>query len=80
LQDALRVDLPSTLLFDYPTLDALTRYLAFEVLRFEAPAAEKPAREDRRAKQREELAADVEALSEEEAEALLLRELEGVGE
>lgn len=79
LQTSLDYTLPSTLAFDYPTLTALTNYLAKEVLFFgsksqlpkngeeidlsEIPGAERDF-------------AQVQQLSEEEAEALLLDELE----
>jgi hypothetical protein len=39
LQSSLGLTLPSTLLFDYPTLGALTRYIAQQLLVPEPPAA-----------------------------------------
>jgi aryl carrier-like protein len=56
--------LPATLLFDYPTLDALAQYL-FRVLDLQAPPAPvaKPA------------ASGLASMTEDEAEALLLAEL-----
>ena len=38
----LKKNLPATLLFDYPTLDAVVDYLAREVLGWEKPASEAP--------------------------------------
>ena len=68
----LKKNLPATLLFDYPTLDAVVDYLAREVLGWEKPASERAAAdgEDNAA------LADLEGLSDEDAEVLLLRELE----
>ena len=68
----LKKNLPATLLFDYPTLDAVVDYLAREVLGWEKPASERAATdgEDNAA------LADLEGLSDEDAEVLLLRELE----
>jgi myxalamid-type polyketide synthase MxaB len=68
----LKKNLPATLLFDYPTLDAVVDYLAREVLGWEKPASERTADdgEDTVA------LADLEGLSDEDAEVLLLRELE----
>jgi acyl carrier protein len=68
---SLKRTLPATLLFDYPTLDALTDFLLKDLLPAEAPAAVLPAKQDRTATATAELA----QLSEEEAEALLLEEL-----
>ncbi len=69
----LKKNLPATLLFDYPTLDGLIDYLAREVLGWENPASERAA-----AVAGEDTAAfaDLERLSDEDAEVLLLRELE----
>jgi hypothetical protein len=64
--------LSATLLFDYPTVEALTRHLATEVFEWDLmePAAE-PA-----AARKPQPAQDLEKLSESEAEALLLAELQ----
>jgi len=72
LQASLGSPLPSTLVFDYPTVEALTEFLAAQALGSEpaaAPAAAVAERE--RAAGVEEIA----RLSQEEAEALLLEEL-----
>jgi len=62
------------LAFDHPTVEALADYLAREVFRFE-PAAE--AEDDaRREEEQAATLAALEALSEGEAEALLLQELD----
>jgi myxalamid-type polyketide synthase MxaB len=68
----LKKNLPATLLFDYPTLDAVVDYLAREVLGWEKPASERAATDG------EDITAlaDLEGLSDEDAEVLLLRELE----
>jgi len=68
----LKKNLPATLLFDYPTLDALVDYLAREVLDWEKPASESA---DTDGEDTDALA-DIEGLSDEDAEVLLLRELE----
>jgi hypothetical protein len=65
---ALARPLPATLVFDYPTLDALVDHLAGSILGWQ--------REDARADgERARMVADLEGLSEDEAEALLLEEL-----
>jgi acyl carrier protein len=65
--------LPSTLLFDYPTVETLTDFLALELWPEEKTAVVAPAPEAKPA-----AAAGVETLSDEEAEALLLAELEAM--
>jgi hypothetical protein len=59
--------LPATLLFDYPTLDALATHL-MNVLGLETAVAARPIVTA--------AVAEVSALSDDEAEALLLKELE----
>lgn len=67
--------LPATLLFDYPTLDALAAHLV-RVLELEgAPSAAAPSADGAASVAVSTLAA-VSALSDDEAEALLLRELD----
>jgi myxalamid-type polyketide synthase MxaC len=73
--------LPATLAFDYPTVEAITGYLAAEVFGLEPEGAEETEREaaeeaQREAAQRSAALAELDALSEREAEALLLEELE----
>ena len=61
--------LPATLVFDYPTIEALVDYLSSDVLHLqtEAPAQERG--------EPVKVADDLVALTDEEAEALLLQEL-----
>ncbi len=65
--------LPATLLFDYPVIDALADYLANDVLKLQT-IAEKPA-EDEVPNAKAQAAAEMNELTDEEAEALLLQEL-----
>jgi NADPH:quinone reductase-like Zn-dependent oxidoreductase/acyl carrier protein len=67
--------LPATLLFDHPSLDALTTYL-LRALGLADEAAAAPAADATR-EQREAIAQEVEQMSDAEAEALLLAELDG---
>lgn len=80
LRNALATDLgrplPATLLFDFPTLDALGAYLSVKVLGWAPAAPSAPAPAPAAAA---ELAA-VAALSDEEAEAQLLAELQAPGD
>ena len=66
--------LPATLLFDHPTINALVNYLANDVLEWKAVA--EPNGEMSKADQKRATdLAELEALSEQDAEALLLKEL-----
>jgi malonyl CoA-acyl carrier protein transacylase len=65
LQTSLEVSLPSTLIFDYTTIEKLTNYLMNEVV--ESPKEEEIY---------DEKAAQLEELSDEEVEAMLLKKLE----
>ncbi len=71
LSAALQQKLPSTLLFDYPTIDALTAFISRELWGDES----KPVSETAAAKPAP-AAADLNSLSDEEAEAMLLAELD----
>jgi hypothetical protein len=73
LSSALEMDrvLPATLLFDYPSINGLTGYLAREVLGLDPEPQADPAQEPFYADLQQ-----IAALSDEEAEALLLSELE----
>jgi acyl transferase domain-containing protein/acyl carrier protein len=66
--------LPVTLLYDYPTVNALTDYLAGKLPQFEIAAAAVMSTDA----QQQKPATIVEAASEEEAEAMLLRELDAL--
>ncbi len=79
LTNSVKAVLPATTLFDYPTLETLVEYLGKEVLKLEfanpevslEAQTESPAESEEHAN----TVADIEALSDEEAEALLLAEL-----
>ncbi len=73
LQASLGSPLPSTLVFDYPTVDALTEYLAGQALASEAAAVPPAPAVDER--ERAANLAEIARLSQDEAEALLLEEL-----
>ncbi|MDZ7269350.1 MAG: SDR family NAD(P)-dependent oxidoreductase [candidate division KSB1 bacterium] len=64
--------LPATLLFDYPSINAVTDYLAAEVLRWETADGASNGNGQQAAALR-----DLQQMSDAEAEALLLQELEG---
>ena len=78
ISSSLQRKLPSTLLFDYPTIDALTGFLTQEIWPAlppdagSAPTTQKPASPDEAGSN----AAEIQNLSDDEAEALLLAELE----
>jgi acyl carrier protein len=75
LSNSLQAMLPATLLFDYPTIETLADYLAKKVLSLETvDKTEGEARTEADTRRAETLA-ELESLSEEEAEALLLAEL-----
>ncbi|PYQ39697.1 MAG: hypothetical protein DMF77_20715 [Acidobacteria bacterium] len=81
LQAATGRPLSSTLAFDYPTVEAIAGYLATEVFGLEPEVDEEEQREaaeeaERDAAQRSAVLAELESLSEVEAEALLLQELD----
>jgi len=65
----LNSSLPATLLFDYPTLETITDYLAEEVLSIDSPKSPE------RVKEEDKLLGEIERLSDAEAEALLLAEM-----
>ena len=73
LANSLRRALPATLLFDYPTLESLVRYLAKDILMLELTESVSPeGRVEPSIQEMEEL----EKMSESEAELLLLAELD----
>ena len=65
LEPALECELPSTVLFDYPTIHELTAFLLSEALHFEGGEAELEAAID------DELLDEIESLSDEEVQRLL---------
>ena len=68
--------LPATLVFDYPTIDGLVDFLAKDWQPAEAPPARSGRSEERAGPaSATDLTADLAALSEDEAEAVLLQEL-----
>ncbi len=85
LQQGLGKKLPTTMIFDYPTIAAITGYLASEVLadvmKADVPASDSAevSREEMEAAEaervRDEIATEVDGMSEDEAEAALLAEL-----
>ncbi len=81
MQSALGKNLPTTFVFDYPTVRAITEYLAAEVFGWSsAGASAAPSGEDEDELNRKRIAAEVDSLSDEEAEAQLLKELAGIGD
>ncbi|BBD69156.1 polyketide synthase [Nostoc commune NIES-4072] len=77
LQTSLGRSLPSTLIFDYPTLDALAGYLVKEMFTLENPTNFYATSEKNQHEQTIN-SAELQELSDEDAEALLLRELESI--
>lgn len=74
LQTSLGHSLPSTLTYEYPTIDALAGYLLSEMLSFEAsPVSNTQFQED--TKEQTEVLAEIEQLSVDELEALINEEL-----
>ena len=67
--------LPATLMFDYPTVEAIARYLEREMFDGDKPAQTQPRPE---AAQPALSADEIERLSEDEVEALLLKKLDGM--
>jgi acyl carrier protein len=77
LQATLNISLPTTLVFDYPTIDALADFLILNVL---PPLRQSATGQDQVIDSSQaQVRARVERLSEDEAEALLLNELEKRG-
>jgi len=72
--------LPATLLFDYPTVDALAGYLAREVYGILEPPARPATQSSASADDLARTAAALEALGDDEVEAMLLARIERVGD
>ena len=78
LQQGLGRKLPTTMIFDYPTIAAITGYLANDVLSLATAtpvASVEQQEQDENERLRAQIAGEVEAMSEDEAEAALLAEL-----
>jgi 3-oxoacyl-[acyl-carrier-protein] synthase II len=78
LQTSLGRSFPPTLIFDYPTIDALSGYLAREVLCQESAAPSLAESQQDNAAQEAMTLARLQQLSEDEAEALLIKKLETI--
>jgi hypothetical protein len=76
LQSSVGKPLPPTLAFEYGNIEALTNYLAANVLVLESPppAPQEPAKDEMA-----DFMAEVEGLSEEALEDAVLKELENAG-
>ncbi|HVY79496.1 MAG TPA: acyl carrier protein, partial [Steroidobacteraceae bacterium] len=73
---ALTRKLTATLIFDYPTVSAIAKHLATDVLRYASAAREEEQRSAAApAGVRTTTAAQIEQMAEEEAEAMLLEKL-----
>jgi NADPH:quinone reductase-like Zn-dependent oxidoreductase/acyl carrier protein len=65
-----------SLLFDYPTLESLTRHLVCDVLQLDSAAAPPAGDEEAADESRAQVLADVEGMSEEDMDAVVLQQLE----
>jgi len=75
LQNNLGGSLPATLIFEYPTIDDLSKYLAKEILLLEPITTSDSGSHNDNGTQQSEMVSKLEKLSEEEAEALLIKKL-----
>ena len=84
LRDKLRVGLglenglPATIAFDFPTVEAIADYLAREVLHLAEPTCSSRSQETMTCSVSTAPPAELERLSEEEVEALLLKKLDDI--
>jgi acyl carrier protein len=69
--------LPATLLFDYPTVDALAKHVESHIPFMAAPDV-KPKEKAAEELERESLVAEIKQLSEDEVEALIAKELDSI--
>jgi hypothetical protein len=79
LRESLDCQLPTTLAFEQPTVEALTNYLANQVLHLEEPPADAPSAPDAAELARLRLLEDVERLQDDEVERSLAEELDRAG-
>jgi hypothetical protein len=77
LENGVKHPLPATLTFDYPTIEALTNYLAREVLALEQPQELRPIASNGDEKHAEEYA-ELEQLAPDDVKALLDQELAAI--
>ena len=78
LQNNLGHPLPATLIFEYPTIEDLSEYLAKEISLLEPSTTSDSESQEDNETQQNEMVSELEKLSEEEAEALLLKKLKEV--
>jgi myxalamid-type polyketide synthase MxaB len=77
LQKSLGRSLPSTLTFEYPTIEAVTDYLATDVLGIQA--ADEPSDSSAKENKQQALMEEVEKIAEDELEDAVLKELKDAG-
>jgi acyl carrier protein len=77
LQSSVGKILPPTLAFEYATIEALTGYLAAEVLALEAP--QRVSKEQEKSREMDDLMAELSELSEDELEDAIFKELKDAG-
>jgi hypothetical protein len=65
-----------SLLFDYPTLESLTRHLVCDVLQLDSAAAPPAGDEEAAEESRAQVLTDVEGMSEEDMDAVVFQQLE----
>ena len=75
LQNDFGLPLPATLIFEYPTIEDLSGYLAKEILLLEPITTSDSESQEDNETQQNEIVSELEKLSEDEAEALLLKKL-----